>query len=70
METDGLFTGEPKCLHDDNVQTATYSDRKSGKITYRVWTVMDGKERTFDRLAELMLRQVESGEDVKKTEFM
>lgn len=45
-------------------QSAEYTDHYINGVTYRVWSAFEGKTNAADSLSGLMLRKLESGEQV------
>lgn len=52
------------CKNDPKVQSVEYTDHYINGVTYRVWSAFEGKTNAADSLSGLMLRKLESGEQV------
>lgn len=52
------------CESDPKVQSAEYTDHYINGVTYRVWSAFEGKTNAADSLSGLMLRKLESGEQI------
>ena len=52
------------CESDPKVQSVEYTDHYINGVTYRVWSAFEGKTNAADSLSGLMLRKLESGEQV------
>lgn len=52
------------CESDPQVQSVEYTDHYINGVTYRVWSAFEGKTNAADSLSGLMLRKLESGEQV------
>lgn len=55
---------KPLCKNDPKVQSAEYTDHYINGVTYRVWSAFEGKTNAADSLSGLMLRKLESGNQV------
>lgn len=57
---------KPLCKDDPEIQAAEYHDHYINGVTYRVWSAFEGKTKAEKSLGELMLRRLESSEDVEE----
>lgn len=57
---------KPLCMDNPEIQAAEYHDHYIDGVTYRVWSAFEGKTKAEKSLGELMLRKLESGEDVEE----
>ena len=55
---------KPLCQKDTAVAVGGYQDNFIDGVTYRVWSVFEGQTDAEQSLENLMLRRLESGEDV------
>ena len=55
---------KPLCKDDPQVQSAEYTDHYIDGVTYRVWSAFEGRTDPAESLGGLMLRKLESGEEV------
>lgn len=55
---------KPLCQNNPEVQATEYTDHYINGVTYRVWSVFEGKTNADDCISRLMLRKLESGEQV------
>ncbi len=53
-----------QCSDNSNVQYSEFHDCTIDGVTYRVWSAFLGKTEASDNLANLMLRSLESGEEI------
>ena len=54
----------PLCQKDAAVAVGDYQDNFINGVTYRVWSAFEGQTDAEQSLENLMLRKLESGEDV------
>jgi len=54
----------PLCQKDADVAVGGYQDNFINGVTYRVWSAFEGQTDAEQSLENLMLRKLESGEDV------
>ena len=64
---------KPHCSENPEVQSVLHHDCTVDGVTYRVWSAFLGRKRAEESLGELMLRQLERGDekpavDAKQTE--
>ena len=64
---------KPHCSENPEVQSVLHHDCTVDGVTYRVWSAFLGRKKAEDSLGELMLRQLERGDekpaaDAKQTE--
>ena len=64
---------KPHCSENPEVQSVLQHDCTVDGVTYRVWSAFLGRKRAEESLGELMLRQLERGDekpavDAKQTE--
>lgn len=57
---------KPLCMDNPEIQAAEYHDHYIDGVTYRVWSAFEGKTKAEKSLGELMLRRLESGEDIEE----
>lgn len=57
---------KPLCIDNADVQSVEYTDHHIDGVTYRVWSAFEGKTDAKESLSELMLRRLESGEEVRE----
>lgn len=55
---------KPLCQIQQDVQSVRYQDYCMNGVTYRVWSAFEGRTDAAESLANLMLRRLESGEEV------
>lgn len=55
---------KPLCQIQQDIQSVRYQDYCMNGVTYRVWSAFEGQIDAAESLANLMLRKLESGEDV------
>lgn len=55
---------KPLCQKDTSVAVGGYHDYFIDGVTYRVWSAFEGQTDAEQSLENLMLRKLESGEDV------
>ncbi len=57
-----------QCQNRTNLQGFEYHDHYLNGVTYRVWSVFEGQTNAAKSLSNLMLRKLESGEEVGEVE--
>ncbi len=55
---------KPLCQKDTSVAVGGYHDYFIDGVTYRVWSAFEGQTDAEQSIENLMLRKLESGEDV------
>lgn len=55
---------QPLCQKENSVAVGGYQDNYIDGVTYRVWSAFEGQTDAEQSLENLMLRKLESGEDV------
>ena len=55
---------KPLCQKENSVAVGGYQDNLIDGVTYRVWSAFEGQTDAEQSLENLMLRKLESGEDV------
>ena len=55
---------KPLCQDNPDVQCTEYTDHYINGVTYRVWSAFEGRTDAAESLENLMLRRLESGENV------
>ena len=54
---------KPHCSENPEVQSVLHHDCTVDGVTYRVWSAFLGRKRAEESLGELMLRQLERGDE-------
>ena len=59
------YTLEPaQCQNQTDLQGFEYHDHYLNGVTYRVWSVFEGQTNAAKSLSNLMLRRLETGEEI------
>lgn len=60
------YTLEPaQCQYRTDLQGFEYHDHYLNGVTYRVWSVFEGQTSAAKSLSNLMLRRLETGDEIK-----
>ena len=57
-----------QCQNQTDLQGFEYHDHYLNGVTYRVWSVFEGQTNAAKSLSDLMLRKLESGQEVSEVE--